>query len=480
MIEPVIVLLIWPIITLIIIGTRGMATGMIWATVVGYLFLPDSFNVNLPALPPYSKYTAVSFGLLLAVLFLAKPEDEDPMVQVDKLVNRIIVTLAIILLISPVFTFLDNRQVIVNGPTVRSALSFRDVISVSVRMGILLVPYYVGRRWAATPDQHARILAAIVVMGLIYSFLVLFEARMSPQLNRWTYGYFPHSWRQHFRGGFRPVVFLRHGLWLGFFLLTVILAALALSKHDKEKRPLYLMAAVWMMGVLLISRNLGATMLAFAFAPLVLLLGSRMQVRLAAFIAISFLVLPALRQAGLVSFEGFVSWVSGFAPERASSLQFRLDNEVAMVTRAYEKPLFGWGGWARQFIYDDEGFIQSTVDGLWIVVLGERGWFGFIAYFGLITVPLIMLGRTARRKPLQPATAGLAILTAVNLIYVLPNSAMSSISWLIFGALAGYVINDARETAASDLKESPQTRRSPLRYSRFAPGQSELDTSFRR
>lgn len=481
MIEPTIVLLIWPLIALIIIRVRGMASGAIWVIVTGYLFLPDSFNVNLPGLPPYSKYTAISFGLVLAVLFLAKRDEEDPVVLADKLASRIIVALAVILMISPLFTMIDNRSVLIDGPTVRSALSFRDVLSMSIRLGIVLVPYYVGRRWCATPDQHARILTVILVMGLIYSLLVLFEARMSPQLNRWTYGYFPHSWRQHFRGGFRPVVFLRHGLWLGFFILTVILAALALARHKKQGWLLYVLAAVWMMGVLLISRNLGATLLAFVFAPIVLFLGPRTQVRIAAVIAIAFLLHPLLRQSGVIDFSSFVNWIASFAPDRASSLQFRLDNEADLLARAFEKPLFGWGGWARQFLYDDRGRILSTVDGLWIVMLGERGWVGFLAYFGLITVPLIMLGRTVRRKPLEPATAGLAMLTAVNLIYVVPNSAMSSIGWLVFGALAGYVHNDVRAKDALEPEElSNEGRPRNLRYTRFAPGQARRSVSLKR
>ena len=74
--------------------------------------------------------------------------------------------------------------------------------------------------------------------------------------------------------------------------------------------------------------------------------GPRAQARIAAAIAMGFLAMPALRHSGLVQFDGFVNWVNGFAPDRASSLQFRLDNEDELLARAMEQPLFGWGGWA--------------------------------------------------------------------------------------------------------------------------------------
>ena len=71
-------------------------------------------------------------------------------------------------------------------------------------------------------------LRGLVVAGLIYSLPMLFEVRMSPQLHTWIYGYFPHSFGQQMRdGGFRPVVFIGHGLGVAFFVMTTVVAAAA-------------------------------------------------------------------------------------------------------------------------------------------------------------------------------------------------------------------------------------------------------------
>ena len=81
---------------------------------------------------------------------------------------------------------------------------------------IAIVPFLLGMRVLGTVEAQAEFLRVLVVAACAYALLALFEVRMSPQLSNWVYGFFPHSFAQHIRsGGFRPVVFLPHGLWLG-------------------------------------------------------------------------------------------------------------------------------------------------------------------------------------------------------------------------------------------------------------------------
>lgn len=472
MIDPTIPLLLWPVIALVIMGVRGMSVGVIWVVLLGYLFLPDQFDIDLPALPPYKMTTAIAVSLILGMLLIRREAAPKP-VQTDKLAGTVFVVLVALLFLGPLGTILDNRSVIVNGPTVRNAMSFGDLKGIFNALLLILLPYYVGRRWLATSEQHKRLLTILVLLGLGYTFLVLWEARMSPQLNRTLYGYFPHSWVQHIRGGFRPVVFLDHGLSIGFLILSVILGCCALARQEPRKSLFYLLGALWCCAVLLVSRNLGATMLAVLFFPVVLFLTTRMQARVAMIVAVIFLSFPALRQAEIVKFDGFLNFVSGISADRAASLQFRLDNEDELLARALEKPVFGWGGYARSRIYDERGRPQSVTDGLWIIMLGGSGWVGYIAFFGLITFPIFLMRRTFRRQRLEPATAGLLVITAANLVYLIPNSTLSPIAWLSFGALAGYVqFGMARATASDGAPEAGEAvvrepSRSEPRYTRF-------------
>ena len=52
--------------------------------------------------------------------------------------------------------------------------------------------------------------------------------------------------------------------------------------------------------------------------------------------------------------------------DRAGSLEFRLDNEDMLIARAMQRPLFGWGGWGRARVHDEDGKDISVTDGLWI------------------------------------------------------------------------------------------------------------------
>jgi hypothetical protein len=69
----------------------------------------------------------------------------------------------------------------------------------------------------------------LVVAGLFYSLPVLIEVRLSPQLANWIYGFVQGAFTNEVRyGGFRPVVFMKNGLTVAFFMMTTFLAAMAM------------------------------------------------------------------------------------------------------------------------------------------------------------------------------------------------------------------------------------------------------------
>ncbi|MDH5531273.1 MAG: O-antigen ligase family protein, partial [Paracoccaceae bacterium] len=299
--------------------------------------------------------------------------------------------------------------------------------------------------------------------------------------SNWVYGFFPHSFGQHARGGsWRPLVFLNHGLELGFFLFMSVIAAFTLTRTGtRDTRMVMTIAGCWLFGILLISSNTGAAMLAILFVPVLLFLPLRMQLMMASIIAVIFLIYPMLRQADILPMDSVVQGFSLISEDRARSFEFRVRNEDILLERAYEKPLFGWGPWARGQVFNDRGDMISVPDGIWIITLGNRGWVGFLTFFGLLAVPLLHLGRAARRKTLSAPTAGLAIMAAGNLMYMVPNSTVSPISAMMFGLLAGYAQWDAvrapEETEEGSASKDPPLRGVP-RYTRFAPGEGSRVT----
>ncbi len=468
---PNIALLMWPLVSLALFSGAGFKRGLALSVVIGYLFLPPNYEIDLPALPGYDKLTAIVLGLVLGFMFFSRQRrGEIGQLRNDSpLVGRLLITCVVIYILSPTLTFLTNREPLFYGPTVLPGLGSWDALSSTWGRVIFVAPFLIGWRALWKAEDQRLILKVIVGTGLVYSLLALFEFRMSPQLNNWVYGYFPHQWLQHIRGGsFRPVIFLGHGLVLGLFLLTVVLAAASLSRGgDAKQRYVFLLATAWLFAILLLSRNFGALLIAILLCPLVLIIGPRQQIRFAAVIALIFLFYPVVRQAELLPIDGFLSFVQSFAPERASSFSVRLQNEQEMLVQAREKPLFGWGGYGRNRIFDEAGNDISLVDGLWISILGLGGWFAYIGLFGMLVLPVLWLGLLRHKRTILPVTAGAAVIVAGNLIDLVPNSALSPITMLLAGALAGYAQFVSTEQPAEHTRSSEPSGSRTVRYSRF-------------
>ena len=230
---------------------------------------------------------------------------------------------------------------------------------------------------------------------------MLIEVRLSPQINTWVYGFFQHDFVQMMRyGGFRPIVFLPHGLWAAFFALMTLVAAVGLWRFGPPARRASYLAAAGYLGVLLVLCKSAAVLVyAAILVPAVRLLSVRQQIRIATALALFAVLFPLLRGADLVPVDWIVEQAEAVSQERADSLQYRLDNEDALLARASERPLFGWGSWGRNHIHDPfTGEIISTTDGRWIIVIGSLGWCGYIVEFGLLALPLLLLARASATR----------------------------------------------------------------------------------
>lgn len=484
MIPPIPVLLIWPLIALFLFSRMRFERAFALTVIVGYLILPTNKSLNISPLPAYDKYFAISLAVFLGWLFFRPSRTgTGPTVTTGWNLMRVIVYFTLVLLlVGPVMTTLTNLEPLVFDNETKAALGMSDAVATIRRTLVLLPPLFVARACMTTETARREFLTVLVICGLIYTLPTLVELRISPQLNSWVYGYFPHEWRQHVRGGgFRPVVFLHHGLWLGFFLLTASLAAFSLARSKAPPlmpRTGWLLAGLWLLAVLAVSRNTGAAMIAAGFIPVLLFGWVRLQLRVAMAVAIVFLSYPALRQADLIPVNAIVTQIGQVMPNRARSLNTRLVNETNMLQRAAEKPLYGWGGWGRARVRDERGRDVTTLDGLWIIILSERGWVGYIGLFGLVAVPLLLLpGAARRRKDYSPTVAGMGIIVAANLVYLVPNSTLPPFSWAIIGCVVAFC-QVQREKAPAPKRE--------YRYTRFAdpadliPKTRTLDTAPKR
>jgi hypothetical protein len=435
-----------PIFVAVMLSRLRTDRAIIWSLLLCYLFLPEPPAVfDLPMMPPLNKHNIPA--LTAFILLLWRNGNTQPLLPETPLGR----TLILVFILSPVMTVLTNGSPVFFGQVGLPALGIKDAAALVLEQCLLILPFLLARQHLASGGAQRELLFALMVGGLIYTPLMLIEIRLSPQLNMWVYGYFQHFFGQTIRfGGYRPIVFLYHGIWVAFFLMTSVVAACALWRWpETRKRWKAGLAAMYLLLVLVMAKSLGALIFVMLLVPLVLLLPSRTQVRVAVIIGSIALAYPILKGADLVPQEYLLSRAAAIDPDREGSLRFRFQNEDILLDRAYIKPVFGWGSWGRNHILDPvNGNILTVTDGLWIIYIGTYGWVGFIAAFGILLLPLWMVARQAlrpdRTEP-PPLVGPLCLLLAINVLDLIPNATLTPLTWLIAGALTGYCEKMARK-----------------------------------
>lgn len=459
-------LLVWPVIALALYQRLPPARALIWAILGAYMLLPPIARFDLPAVPDFDKFSIANLCALVFTLFVLR---EKVPVLPQNWIGRGLIAMFVL---TPFATTITNPDVIpiVTGDV--PALRMYDAIAFISSQLIALIPFVLARRFLGTAEGMRALVGSLVLAGMIYSVPMVLESRISPQINIWVYGFFQHDFSQSMRGGgFRPMVFMPHGLWVAFFALMAALSALVMLRQSTaDGRHWRLFIWLYLMAVLVLCRSAGPMVYALGLTPLIVIAPRRIQVLVAAVLAVLVITYPLLRGAHLVPIYDILDFAERISPERAASLRFRTDNEEALLARALEKPWFGWGGYGRNLILDPyDGRILTIPDGGWIIVLGAYGWAGYIAQYGLLVLPLILIGREAllsRSAAFSPWGAGIALIYAANLVDLLPNNTLIPFTWLMAGALLGWaeVLAADRRAAARAAWEAslPQGRRTVL------------------
>lgn len=451
-----------PIMVMLLFWKLDLPRALAVSIIGGYLLLPERAGIDLPLLPMLDKTLIPSLAAGVMCLVMARkrasrpgmagwgapdgPAPAPPGAPQRTTRGRLLFrVLFVLLFLTPVLTVLQNSSPIFVGPLVLPGLRPYDIGSILLGLGVTFLPFILAQRFLARPEDQVMLLRTFVIAGLGYSLLCLYEVRMSPQLNNIIYGFFPHSFLQHIRaGGFRPIVFLPHGLWVGIFLAMSIVAATTMAlwsrRHGKGGLSSFgwFATVLWLFVVLVMSKAVGALSLTLVLVPFLILAGVPGQLLCAMIVAGITLFYPLLRGAGWIPVDTVYSVAQSFSQERADSLKYRLDNEDDLLERAAEKPLAGWGSWGRNQIYNPyTGEQTSVTDGAWIIMIGVFGWVGYIAHFGLLTAPLFLLGISRRKLGLSLESSGLAMVLAINLIDLIPNGTLTPLTYLVAGALAG-------------------------------------------
>ncbi len=441
------VLLGWIPFAMLLFAVMPARQAVVWCYLLGWMFLPNA-GWDFEGLPDYTKGNAATVAAVLGVLIF----DSGRLLTFRP---RWIDIPLFVYTIVPLLSCLSNNI----GGTTSQALYSGSVLVLD-QVQVYCIPWVLGRVYVTKLEHLRDIAVAFVYAGLIYVPLCLLEVRLSPQLHRWIYGFHPGGVRMFAQtirlGGFRPVVFMQHGLMVGLFLTNAVIVAYTLMRSRALRETWGLpvsFAVVTLAGTALLAKSTGALAL--------LVLGVGMLSLTAFFQARVFLVCLLLlvpvymysRAADLWHGEGLVDVVAAIDEARAQSLTFRMDNEDLFLEKARERVWLGWAGWNRWQVTDpDTGELLTVPDGLWVIVLGQFGVVGLFGVFTMLLLPMSLLLWRYRPWDWMTPTLGPAVALSTALV-------LFAIDSLLNAMLASFYFHAAGATSGALLMSKPVAAR---------------------
>lgn len=401
-------LLLWVLISVSLFATLSPLRAFLLTYVVGLLFLPveitdvNGYHIGSIVLTQslrLDKYAACNVGAILGTVMFAP--------QVFRHYRWQWLDLAFVLVI--VGQFLTSMQ---------NDLGARDGISAGVQLMRDYLPILVLSRLYITSMKDIVEACRMMIGGaLVYAGLCMFEWRFSPQVHRYVYGYFQHSFDGFMRNDhFRSVGFFRHAIELSVFMATASVMAGWLWARGLM-RPLWGLIPNWLLlPILLVGlattisfSGYGALVLCATILALVFFMRSRWLLLVLPVLAIAWM---AGRYTGAISTEDLVSLTQRWNPSHANSFKYRLDAEDLNFAALRDHFWLGQGayhGAART----EEGRFTLFLDSQWLINLVFFGFVGLGSWFLLWAASIYET--VMRWRKLDPQAQAIAALVCVLL-----------------------------------------------------------------
>jgi len=423
----------WAPLILVLFSLLPARRAVVVGSIASWLLLP-SVGIDLPGIPEYSKTTAATTGILFATLFFES--------------NRLLAfrlrwfDLPMILWsLCPFISSLTNDLGLYNG-----------LSGVFSHMTQWFLPYLVGRLYLTDAEGLREFVIGTITGAVCLIPFALFEIRMSPKLMGMVYGF---GWFEGTRyGGYRPRVFFSTAIEFGLWMNCMTVLAWWHWQTGNLKYLLRLPGGVVFAALLITTIACRATsamvLNLFGLAALWHAWWTKKKWAMWGLLLLS-PIYYGIRIADIWSGRGAVE-VSRVLinEERASSLEYRLEMEDLFIAKAWQRPIFGWGGWGRNNVFDG-GTQVTVVDGRWIFALGV---FGIVGLIGMTTALLLPSALFLRRFPVQQwdrpdlvSAAGIALVLIIFCLDGLINGMLNILYVIAAGGLANIVSGRARPRA---------------------------------
>ena len=449
--QALLVMLCWIPAVLYIFSRFPAQRALIISFIVAWLYLPV-INYPLPGIPDLTKMSGTCYGVLLATVlfdfgrfFSFRPGWLDlPM---------------LVWCLAPFAASMTNGLGPYDG--------FSASLDQTVTWG---VPYFLGRIYLNDLAGLRQLAVGVFISGLTYVPFCLIEGRLSPQMHRWVYGYhalvdFTQAYRL---GGYRPTVFMSHGLMVGAWMMAATLTGIWLWKTGVLKQ-VWDIPMNWLVTVLLITfvlcRSTGAYLLLIIGIG-ILFAGKWFRMALPLLLLIvsmgTYLYVNAMTETYFT--DQLVTQLSKVLPEeRVQSLQYRFDMEEVLTDRARQRIVFGWAGWGRSLLYDEQGKQLTIQDSLWIIAFGTQGLVGLTSLTLIMLLPVASLvllrypARTWTHQKVGPVVV-LAVVITLYMLDCILNAMINPVFALATGGISGLVLKEKETNRVTGTRSSVPRR----------------------
>jgi len=419
----------WIPVVLLLFSMLPARRAVLAAYLTAWLFLPQA-AYSFAGLPDYTRMSATTGGVFLAAMLFDMP-------RLTTFKFRWFDIPMGLFCVVPFFSSVTNGLGVYDGVS--------ETLTQVITWGL---PYLIGRLYFTDAQSIREFAVVIVIGGLIYMPLCWYELRMSPQLHNIVYGFYPHNWADVFRlGGWRPSVFMQHGLALALWMVLTSVVAMSLWASGAVRR-LWGFNFGWFAAALCATAVLCKSSIATGW--LVLALGALACMKwLKWHHVLLFLILAApaymvLRGTNIVTIDMIMGPVDANVEARAASLRNRLVSEGPFVKHAMQRPIFGWGGWGRGMPKVDgpiNGF-WIIPDALWTITISSRGLVGLVSLTLSMLLPAFLFWRRIPRGAwLTPAyghALGLILMLIVSMLDFLLNAMLNPLVIVGLGAMTAY------------------------------------------
>lgn len=423
--------------------------------VAGFLFLPQPGFVAKYAIaqgiPPYEKISALSYCVLLAaILFDSGRFSSFKLGWLDLPM--------LIWCLCPIASQISNGLSPIS-PTTGQIIAWG-------------LPYFLGRIYFNDLAGLRQLAVGIFAGGMLYAPLCLLEMRIAPTLHLRVYGYHARAdFSQTIRyGGYRPTVFLEHGLWVGVWMMAATLLGIVLWRAGVIKQ-LWGMSMNWLVPVLLITFVLVKSTGAYIYLVLgigIFLLAKWFRTTLPMLLLVialsSYLYMGATGSLYTVpQIQALMTKANDDPSDRSQSLAFRIVNEAILSEKARVRMIFGWGDSGGNRVYDETGKDISVTDSLWIIAFGYNGIVGLGSFTASLFVPSLGFcflrypASTWSNRKVAPA-AGLAIILIMYMLDSVLNAMTCPVFMLASGGISGLVMKEPETNKATSDRSSVSQR----------------------